>query len=90
MPYGTEPFSGALDRGIVYSRLNTHQKSGRQQLKPSWFHPGSEKEVFAAKKPKHYLAYTEVLERKLLYPRAVKVITGKKIPTPPDVYPGRV
>jgi site-specific DNA-cytosine methylase len=60
---------------VTIQYYNTHQKSGRQQLKPSWFHPGSEKEVFAAKKPKHYLAYTEVLERKLLYPRAVKVIT---------------
>ena len=54
---------------------NTHLKSGRQQLKPSWYHPGSEKEVLATKAPKGYLAYTEVLERKLLYPLVVRVGT---------------
>ena len=50
-------------------------KNGRQQLKPSWYHPGSEKEILGTKGPKGYLAYTEVLERKLLYPQAVRVTT---------------
>ena len=54
---------------------NTHMKNGRQQLKPSWYHPGSEKETLGTKGPKGYLAYTEVLERKLLYPQAVRVTT---------------
>ena len=54
---------------------NTHMKNGRQQLKPSWYHPGPEKEILGTKGPKGYLAYTEVLERKLLYPQAVRVVT---------------
>jgi hypothetical protein len=53
----------------------THLKNGRQQLKPSWYHPGSKKEILGTKGPKGYLAYTEVLERKLLYPQVVQVVT---------------
>ncbi len=50
-------------------------KNGRQQLKSSWYHPESEKEILGTKGLKGYLAYTEVLERKLLYPQAVRVVT---------------
>jgi len=54
---------------------NTHIKNGRTQLKPVWYHPKTTKEAFQQIPPKGYLAYTETMERKQLYPAVVQVLT---------------